>query len=179
MLQDSTANNIVQDSTFLRFKNTLRLPLIKSVKYISTQNHFDHIYLKDSSFQDSLLKFLRYYNRTYQNIGKYETYYVDVLCFHDSSASLICNGENLQYGLLLLYDEASKEANVLTVSYGFPFDSEYHEMSFQIKDSETIILEISGQTEGEEGMPEDLETRKIVIKISKDGSTKTSYPTEF
>jgi len=171
--KDSTENSL-QDSSFHLMKNTLSLPPIKSVKYISTQNIFDHIYPKDSTYLDSLIKFLKNYNRSYQDMGKYKTYYVNVFCYKDSSAKMICPNDDLHFSLLILYDQASQEANVLTVSYGIPSESEYYEMSFDIKDDDKIILERSGQTEGEEGMPEDMETYKQIIKVDKNGSIKIS-----
>ncbi|MFN8417238.1 MAG: hypothetical protein U0U66_12980 [Cytophagaceae bacterium] len=178
VIEESLTTNKIRtlqkDSISAEFTNAFLLPPIKSVKYVFAQTSIERMYFEHTlHFNDSLAKFLKLYNRKLSDFGKYKIYYTYVFCSKDSSSECICNHytdyNGLSYGLLIFYDPISQMANITIGSYNFSSESEHYEMLFTIESNNTIILYEQGQTEGEGGEPEDLEGRKHIIKLSKEG----------
>jgi hypothetical protein len=129
------------------------LPQIKYLQYFHAETFFEKVFPKNKTYEDSLIKFLKYYDKKLGNIRNYEVYYIDIKCEIDSTAKCVCNNVNPlsgMYGVLILYDPLSKNAKVINVLYNFLSDSETYEMYWESgKENNIVFLQEQAMIGGE------------------------------
>ncbi|MCR6642494.1 MAG: hypothetical protein NVV82_26770 [Sporocytophaga sp.] len=158
-------------------RNKYLLPKVDSFIYVPVNSVLNLQFFKYKSkdfFEDSIPKYLKYYQKKLSNIGKFQAYFIEVNCHLNKSAKCFCNEGflSLAYDFLVLYDPSSRDAYLINVSYDFSSDIYPYSMSFLIKNNNEILLQESYLEEGEsvfDGNSIIVLAAKHTIRISEDG----------
>jgi len=152
-----------------------KLPLVKSITYLSTSAFFEKVYpseiIKDSI---AMLRIFKTYNNKLPPISKYEVYFTRVNCEvgTDTTSKYLCTDPSFLIEFIVLYDPSIKHAYVILIGYNFLLDSVTYNMSFSIdKDAKIFLSEEAmadtGETIGKKYLIEITSAGKIIISERK------------